>query len=107
MLDLDFILLTKTTATQNDTVLSYHRLHGLYFLAVFVIHIDDSTPTVEFCHILNYVFVMILPLLFRAFASSKMVITISNSYNKEAESRKNKISSHYQHEGNLKQLSEI
>ena len=29
-----FILLTKTTAAQNDVALSYHRLRGLYFLAV-------------------------------------------------------------------------
>ena len=28
------ILLTKTTAAQNEAALSYHRLRGLYFLAV-------------------------------------------------------------------------
>ena len=28
------ILLTKTTAAQNDVALSYLRLRGLYFLAV-------------------------------------------------------------------------
>ena len=28
------IVLTKTTAAQNDIVLSYHRVRGLYFLAV-------------------------------------------------------------------------
>ena len=28
------ILLTKTTAAQNDVALSYHRVRGLYFLAV-------------------------------------------------------------------------
>ena len=28
------ILLTKTTAAQNEDGLSYHRVHGLYFLAV-------------------------------------------------------------------------
>ena len=28
------ILLTKTTATQIEVPLSYHRVHGLYFLAV-------------------------------------------------------------------------
>ena len=28
------ILLTKTSATQNEVALSYHRLRGLYFLAV-------------------------------------------------------------------------
>ena len=28
------ILLTKTTAVQNDVALSYHRVRGLYFLAV-------------------------------------------------------------------------
>ena len=27
-------LLTKTTAAQNDVTLSYHRVRGLYFLAV-------------------------------------------------------------------------
>ena len=28
------ILLTKTTAAQNEVALSYHRARGLYFLAV-------------------------------------------------------------------------
>ena len=28
------ILLTKTTATQNEVALSYHKVRGLYFLAV-------------------------------------------------------------------------
>ena len=28
------ILLTKTTAAQNGVALSYHKTHGLYFLAV-------------------------------------------------------------------------
>ena len=28
------IILTKTTAAQNEVVLSYHRVCGLYFLAV-------------------------------------------------------------------------
>ena len=28
------ILLTKTTALQNEVALSYHRVRGLYFLAV-------------------------------------------------------------------------
>ena len=28
------ILLTKTTAAQNEAALSYHRMCGLYFLAV-------------------------------------------------------------------------
>ena len=28
------ILLTKTTATQNEVALSYHKMRGLYFLAV-------------------------------------------------------------------------
>ena len=28
------ILLTKTTAAQNEVALCYHRLHGLYFPAV-------------------------------------------------------------------------
>ena len=30
----NYILLTKTTAAQNEAALSYHRLRGLYFLAV-------------------------------------------------------------------------
>ena len=35
------ILLTKTTAARNGVALSYHRLRGLYFLAVvFVRSID-------------------------------------------------------------------
>ena len=29
-----WILLTKTTAAQNEVVLSYHRVHWLYFQAV-------------------------------------------------------------------------
>ena len=28
------ILLTKTTAAQNEVALSYHKVRGLYFLAV-------------------------------------------------------------------------
>ena len=28
------ILLTKTTGAQNEGALSYHRMRGLYFLAV-------------------------------------------------------------------------
>ena len=31
----DNILLTKTTAAQNEVALNYHRVHGLYFLAAF------------------------------------------------------------------------
>ena len=31
---LQIILLTKTTATQNGVALSYHKVRGLYFLAV-------------------------------------------------------------------------
>ena len=31
------ILLTKTTAAQNEIALSYHRVRGLYFLAVFFV----------------------------------------------------------------------
>ena len=30
------ICLTKTTATQNEDALSYHRVRGLYFTAVFL-----------------------------------------------------------------------
>ena len=29
------ILLTKTTAAQNEVALSYHKVRGIYFLAVF------------------------------------------------------------------------
>ena len=28
------ILLTKTTAAQNEVALSYYGMHGLYFLAI-------------------------------------------------------------------------
>ena len=34
--NVDSILLTKTTAGQNEVALSYHSVRGLYFLAVFV-----------------------------------------------------------------------
>ena len=30
----DSILVTKTTAAQNEVALSYHRVHGVNFLAV-------------------------------------------------------------------------
>ena len=33
--DITLLLPTKTTATKNEVVLSYHRVRGLYFLAVF------------------------------------------------------------------------
>ena len=32
--NIDIIGLTKTTAAQNETTLSYHNVLGLYFLAV-------------------------------------------------------------------------
>ena len=39
------ILLTKTTATQNETALNYHKLRALYFLAVVfvrsIFHVHD------------------------------------------------------------------
>ena len=31
-----YILLTKTTAAQNEAALSYHRVRGLHFLAVII-----------------------------------------------------------------------
>ena len=38
------ILLTKTTAVQNEVALSYHKVRGLYFLAVvFAATIDGMT----------------------------------------------------------------
>ena len=38
----DCIILTKTTAAQNEVALSYHRVRGLYFQAVvFEATIDD------------------------------------------------------------------
>ena len=38
------ILLTKTTAAQNEDALSYHSVRGLYFLAVvFVATIEIAT----------------------------------------------------------------
>ena len=33
------MLLTKITAGQNDVALSYHRVRGLYFLAVIFVRI--------------------------------------------------------------------
>ena len=32
--NVDTIPLTKTTAAQNEVAISYHRVRGLYFLAV-------------------------------------------------------------------------
>ena len=40
------ILLTKTTAAQNDVALSYHRVRGLYFLPV-VFAATIATPLPE------------------------------------------------------------
>ena len=40
------ILLTKTTAAQNEVALSYHSVRGLYFLAVVFVR--------TVCHILLY-----------------------------------------------------
>ena len=46
------ILLTKTTAAQNEGVLSYLRVRGLYFLAVvFVSTIIHSMIFIFFIHI--------------------------------------------------------
>ena len=36
------ILLTKTTAAQNGVALSYHKVRGLYFLAVFFLRSIDN-----------------------------------------------------------------
>ena len=47
------ILLTKTTAAQNEDALSYHRMRGLYFLAtVFVATI--LTKQIENIDIINH-----------------------------------------------------
>ena len=37
LIQLQHILLTKTTAAQNEVVLSCHNVHGLYFLAVVLV----------------------------------------------------------------------
>ena len=47
---LPIILLTKTTAAQNEDALSYHRVRGLYFQAVVFVHIPRQyiiIPTVQ------------------------------------------------------------
>ena len=44
---LQSILLTKTTAAQNEVALSYHKVHGLYFLAV----VFEETITMPYVHI--------------------------------------------------------
>ena len=36
------ILLTKTTAAENEAALSYHRVRGLYFQAVVFVAIIDT-----------------------------------------------------------------
>ena len=42
------ILLTKTTAVENEVALSYHRMRGLYFLAVvFASTIESIVSTVQ------------------------------------------------------------
>ena len=40
------ILLTITTAAQNEVALSYHSVRGLYFLAVVVAGLYDITMTI-------------------------------------------------------------
>ena len=43
-----YILPTKTTAARNGVALSYHSVHGLYFLAVvFVATIVNVNSTVQ------------------------------------------------------------
>ena len=46
MLVLLYILLTKTTAAQNEVMLSYHSVHGLYFLAVVFVATIVAPPEV-------------------------------------------------------------
>ena len=36
-----YILLTKTTAAQNEDALTYHRVRGLYFQVVVLVAIID------------------------------------------------------------------
>ena len=44
-----FILLTKTTAAQNGVALSYHKVRGLYFLAVVFMRSIDSIGASKHC----------------------------------------------------------
>ena len=51
-----YILLTKTTAAQNEVGLSYHSVRGLYFLAVVFVTLlvpDDvvTSKILDFYHI--------------------------------------------------------
>ena len=42
------ILLTKTTAAQNEVALSYHKVRGLYFLAVVFVRSIYEVINMEF-----------------------------------------------------------
>ena len=50
-----YILHTKTTAAQNEVALSYHKLRGLYFLAVVFVRSIVSMPQ---RHVTNYYNIM-------------------------------------------------
>ena len=51
------ILLTKTTAAQNEVELSYYKVRGLYYLAVVfaatIINTYQNMPDVEFSFFCN------------------------------------------------------
>ena len=57
-----YILLTKTTAARNEVALSYHKVRGLYFLAVvFEATIDYNFP--QFVNV-HYHCTLLLPYIF-------------------------------------------
>ena len=57
----DKIFLTKVTATDNETALSYHIVRGLYFLAVvFVVNIAVFTQNVYCADDINIMLSIVL-----------------------------------------------
>ena len=55
------IFLTKVTATENEVALSYHRVRGLYFLAVvFVVNIAVFTQNVYCADDINIMLSIVL-----------------------------------------------
>ena len=51
-----FTLLTKTTAAQNEVALSYHRVRGLYFLAVVFVS-SIVSPLIEAAYYIYHVMI--------------------------------------------------
>ena len=72
-----YILLTKTTAAQNEVALSYHRVRGLYFLAVVFVATIVLVLYLYRAHVLLIDFTKIPVNLRRIYANVHLLLSLS------------------------------